>query len=387
MPLHKRATQEELRARIGAWNQCYSVGTEVRAERYPERIHKTRTAAMILFDQKPVIYLEGFNGYFDLHEVQALQSTADASSSAVPSRDVPAPAHASKARAQRVVGFPGQGAQAKGMGAGLFPDFPELVQQADRMLGYSIERLCLEDPEEQLNLTQYTQVALYVVNALGYLQRKQHNDPAVAADFLMGHSLGEYNALLAAGVFDFETGLRLVMKRGALMAAANGGAMAAVLFVGAERIREVLAANGLDSIDFANYNTPAQTVISGPADAVSRAVDLLAGQNIQAVPLRVSAAFHSRYMRAAQEEFAQFIATFSFRAPELPVIANATARPYEPDRIAQTLGEQISSPVRWAESVRYVLGMGEIEFTEIGGTILTRMLKEIAMPAATAMAR
>jgi trans-AT polyketide synthase/acyltransferase/oxidoreductase domain-containing protein len=370
----KRATQEELLSQIGAWNRCHAVGTLVHAQLYPDRVHKTRTEAMVLFDQKAVIYLDGFNGYFDLNEVRPVGDIAPASSEPV----------VNVAPAKRIaVVFPGQGAQNKGMGKDLFAAFPELTRRADEILGYSLERLCLEDPDNQLNQTQYTQVALYVVNAFGYLKRKQQNDRSVEADFLLGHSLGEYNALLAAGVFDFETGLRLVIRRGELMGAAGGGAMAAVLRVSADRIREVLAQHGLDAIDLVNYNTPMQTVISGPTEAMARAVDVLSSEKILAMPLKVSAAFHSRYMREAQQSFAEFVGTFTFNAPNRPVIANATARPYERDRIAQTLSEQIASPVLWMESVRYVLGQGEVEFTEIGSTILTRMVTEISAEVAS----
>lgn len=375
--LAKRATQSELLAETREWNMRHPVGTEVLTQLYPGRVHRTRTEAMILFDQKAVIYLEGFNGYFDLREVSLPGEASGGGAADATAGPAVRPAVTTLPARRTALVFPGQGAQAKGMGRELFAAFPDLTRRAGEILGYPVERLCLEDPDRQLDLTQYTQPALYVVNALDHMQRVQRHDPAVNADFLLGHSLGEYNALLAAGVFDFETGLRLVKRRGELMGAAAGGAMAAVLRVDAARIREVLSAAGLEEIDLANYNTPRQTVISGPAAAIARAVEALSAQDIMTVPLKVSAAFHSRYMREAQQSFARFLAGFSFKAPGRPVIANSNARPYEPDRIAQTLSEQIASPVLWSDSVRYVLDQGEVEFTEIGSTILTKMIKDI----------
>jgi trans-AT polyketide synthase/acyltransferase/oxidoreductase domain-containing protein len=365
----KRATREELLAQISAWNTRYPVGTDVHTQLYPDRVHKTRTQAVLFLDQKAVIYLEALNGYFDLHDVHPVECNDSRNGRA----------HDSPAKRIAVL-FPGQGAQSKGMGKNLFTEFPLLTRRSDEILGYSIERLCLENPENQLNQTQYTQVALYVVNALDYMARRQQNDPAIMAEFLMGHSLGEYNALLAGGAFDFETGLRLVMKRGELMGAA-GGAMAAVLGESPDRLREALDQHGLDVIELANYNTPKQTVISGPSEAIARAVHLLSAENIMAIQLNVSAAFHSRSMRAAQQSFAEFVKTFSFNAPNPLVIANATACPYEQGRIAETLIDQIASPVRWTDSIRYVLRQGQFEFTEIGSSILTKMVKEIVSTA------
>lgn len=400
----KTASHEKLLAEISAWNRQHPVGTAVNSQLYPGRVLKTRTEAMTLFDQKAVIYLEGFNGYFDLVEVVPVNEAASgtrltAASAAVPAPAAPAaaapavaaPAPLTPAAALPGVSadagkriallFPGQGAQSKGMGKTLFEAYPEETRKASEILGYSIETLCLDDPQDQLNQTQFTQPALYVVGALGYFQRRDANDPSARPDYCMGHSLGEYNALLAAGVFDFETGLRLVIKRGQLMASASGGAMAAVVRVGSARIQQVLEANGLDAIDLANFNTPTQTVISGPADTMARAVEIFGKEKILAMPLKVSAAFHSRYMRDAQQDFAAFLKDFNLQAPRVTVIANATARPYEADSIADTLSAQIASPVLWTASVNKVLDAGEVEFVEIGSSILTKMVKEIRAAA------
>ena len=165
--------------------------------------------------------------------------------------------------------FPGQGSQAKGMGGRpLFDKYPEWVAGADRILGYSIAELCLDDPRRELHRTQFTQPAIFVVNALSGLDRiAQHGRP----DFVAGHSLGEFNALLLAGCFDFETGLQLVRRRAELMGQAAEGGMAALLNTPADTLRAVLDDNGLDQIDIANFNTPKQIVISGARHQIAEA--------------------------------------------------------------------------------------------------------------------
>lgn len=285
-----------------------------------------------------------------------------------------------ESRSMKAVIFPGQGSQFKGMGKELFPLFPEQVRSASEVLGYSVEDLCLNDREGLLSKTQYTQPALYVVNALHYYRAQatqEEGGNAKAPMFFAGHSLGEYNALHAAGVFSFETGLRLVQKRGELMGRASGGGMAAVLGISAQEIRGMLDEHRLDGIDIANLNTPTQTVIAGDHEALAAAAQLFSKMNLRYVPLNVSAPFHSRHMQPVQAEFAQFLRGFSFEAPKATVIANATARPYDGSRIADTLARQIANPVHWVDSIRYVMGKGEVEFQELGATILSRMVNEI----------
>ncbi|TCV93444.1 trans-AT polyketide synthase/acyltransferase/oxidoreductase domain-containing protein [Luteibacter rhizovicinus] len=285
-----------------------------------------------------------------------------------------------ESRKMKAIIFPGQGSQFRGMGKDLFPLFPEQVRKASDILGYSLEDLCLNDRQGLLSQTQYTQPALFVVNALHYFRQREldaANEAGPPPDFFAGHSLGEYNALLAAGVFSFETGLRLVKKRGELMGMASGGGMAAVLGTSATEIRAMLDGHDLGQIDIANFNTPAQTVIAGDKDALTAASELFSRMNLRCVTLNVSAAFHSRHMRSAQAEFAGFLQQFSFSAPEVTVIANATARPYDPARIAETLASQIATSVQWVDSIRYVMGKGDVEFHEIGGSVLSKMVHEI----------
>ncbi len=278
----------------------------------------------------------------------------------------------------RVYLFPGQGSQKVGMGAELFKEFPQETAIADAILGYSIEELCARDPRQQLNRTNFTQPALFVVNALSYLKKTQ--TPGNAPDYVAGHSLGEYDALYAAGVFDFATGLKLVQKRGQLMSLATGGGMAAVLGMTVDAIRAVLNERGLSAIDIANLNTPAQTVLSGLEKDIREAQPIFEQAGARKyVPLPVSGAFHSRYMAPARAEFEQFLKGFTFQAPKIPVIANVTAQPYAAADIATNLGKQITSSVRWVESIQGLLALRpDAQFEEVGpGIVLTGMMKQI----------
>ena len=271
--------------------------------------------------------------------------------------------------------FPGQGSQAIGMGVELFSHFPEQIKQADEVLGYSIKELCLEDPKQQLSNTEYTQPALYVVEALSFLARSAEES---VPKYLIGHSLGEYTALFAAGVFDFVTGLKLVQKRGELMSKASEGGMLAVINLPEERIRYLLRVNGLESIDFANFNSPEQIVLSGPIVEIIKANEILVVEAMMCVPLKVSGAFHSRYMKYAADEFAHFIAPFKFSPLTNEVVANVTAPPYTDNVVKENLVKQITHPVRWTEMTRYLKDKGETVFIEVGpGKVLTRLVTQI----------
>nr|QUJ23685.1 malonyl CoA-acyl carrier protein transacylase [Streptomyces sp.]QZA73311.1 malonyl CoA-acyl carrier protein transacylase [Streptomyces sp.] len=276
----------------------------------------------------------------------------------------------------KVYVFPGQGAQKKGMGSSLFGEFTDLTRAADSILGYSIKELCLEDPDGLLDRTQYTQPAMYVVNALSYY--KKLRETGLVPDVVAGHSLGEYNALLAAEVFDFETGLRLVRKRGELMGRASGGGMAAVLNASEPEIRAILADNGLDTVDLANFNTPSQIVISGRAEDIDAAKPLFQTGNHLFMPLRTSGAFHSRYMEPARAEFEEFLAGMALSKPRIPVISNVTARAYEDHLVKESLTQQMVNAVRWSDSMEHLLGHPGVEFEEIGhGNVLTKLLEKI----------
>jgi len=279
--------------------------------------------------------------------------------------------------------FPGQGSQRRGMGQGLFDDVREYAaveKEVDALLGYSLRKLCLEDTDNRLKETQFTQPCLYVVNALHYYTAvAQGVQPA----YLAGHSLGEYNALLAAGVFDFLTGLRLVKKRGELMSQAKNGAMAAVIGLGASLITKVIDENRLASLDVANFNSPSQIVVSGPTDDIKRAGPFFEkGGARMYMPLQVSAAFHSRYMADAAKAFAGFLAPISLAPPKIPIIANVTARPYPAvnpsESIKSLLVNQIVQSVQWTQSIRFLISQGVTEFREMGpGNVLTKSVQQI----------
>ncbi|MEV6767366.1 ACP S-malonyltransferase [Nocardia sp. NPDC051030] len=276
--------------------------------------------------------------------------------------------------------FPGQGVQRRGMGGDVFERFPVLCGQADTVLGYSIERLCREDPRRLLNRTEYAQPAIYVVNALHHLDASGPDRPV--ADYLAGHSLGEYNALLAAGCFDFETGLRLVRRRAELMAESDGGGMAAVVGVAPAVIEEALRAGGLANVVIANYNADEQCVLSGTAADLARARPIF--EKLDGVrgfvPLRVSGAFHSPLMEPAAAAFRTVLDTVDFDEPRTPVISSVTGRPFAPggQALRDALAEQITRPIRWDECVRYLRRAGVTDFVEAGeSTVLTSLIDKI----------
>jgi trans-AT polyketide synthase/acyltransferase/oxidoreductase domain-containing protein len=278
---------------------------------------------------------------------------------------------------KRVYVFPGQGSQAKGMGKDLFDEFAPQVEQASQLLGYSLRTLCLDDPQNQLNLTQFTQPALYAVCALTYQQKVRESGKP--PDLVAGHSLGEYTALFAAGAFDFLTGLRLVQKRGELMGKVSGGGMAAVIGLSGQQVGQALAASSLSGLDIANLNSYDQIVIAGPQEEVTRAVPVFETAGARGViPLKVSAAFHSRYMLPLEEEYAAFLKGVTFAPLQFPVIANYSAVPYRDEEIALNLARQVSHPVRWVESVEYLLRQGPVEIEEVGpGKVLARLVQQI----------
>jgi trans-AT polyketide synthase/acyltransferase/oxidoreductase domain-containing protein len=280
--------------------------------------------------------------------------------------------------------FPGQGSQHKGMGMELFdqvPQFKAVEKEADTLLGYSLKALCLDDPDNRLSQTQFTQPCLYTVNMLHYFKRIA--DGGAPPAYLAGHSLGEYNALLAAGAFDFMTGLALVKKRGELMMRAKNGGMAAVIGLNSDRIAEFLEEYRFDSLDIANYNSPSQTVVAGPLLEIERATGILNDlPGCRCIPLPVSAAFHSRYMNEVSEAFAEFLDPFEFDEIRIPVISNVTGRPYPmgagSQGIKALLVKQISHSVKWTESIRYLMGKGASVFEEIGpGIVLSRLNQQI----------
>jgi len=284
----------------------------------------------------------------------------------------------------KVFVFPGQGSQKKGMGGDLFdavPQFREWEPEVDAILGRSLRTLCLEDPDQLLNQTQFTQPCLYTVNALHYLDHCAKTGESATA--VAGHSLGEFNALYAAGAYSFLDGFRLVQRRGQLMSAAQGGGMAAVVGVSVPRIESILKEYALNDLTVANRNSPTQVVLSGDRAQLHQAQELMkaAGCRLYSI-LPVSAAFHSPHMDEAARAFGDDLKTIEFAELDRLVMANRTALPYPsngPTDVFRTLlTEQMIHPVLWTDSVRYLLEHGATEFLEMGpGKVLTRLIRQI----------
>jgi [acyl-carrier-protein] S-malonyltransferase len=283
--------------------------------------------------------------------------------------------------------FPGQGSQVVGMGKALYDAYPDvraLYERADSILGYSLSRICFEGPADTLQQTNHAQPALLVTEIAHLIAlRQRYPGEFVGSQFVAGHSLGEYSALVAARALDFEAALKLVAERGRLMQAIGSTlgqptGMAAVLGLDLEVLAEVCEAA---SVDIANLNAPGQVVVSGPLDALE-AVSTLARERgaRRVMPLQVSAAFHSRWMRLMADEFATHIDATHISHAVVPVVANVTARPItHPDDIKRLLREQTYSPVRWIESVEYMAERGVDAFAEIGpGKVLAGLIKRIA---------
>lgn len=274
--------------------------------------------------------------------------------------------------------FPGQGSQKKGMGQNVFKHYSHLVEQANAVLGYSIEKICLEASEQVLAQTKYTQAAIYVVNTLLYLEDTKRRERY--PDYVAGHSIGEFNALFAAGVFDFVTGLELVQQRANLMSATSAGTMCVVLGLSASQVSNLLEAADLHMIDVAAWNAPEQVVLAGTQEALSTATPLFLSKGALKVhPLSVSGAFHSRFMQPAATQFEALLKGYQLSTPKIPVLSNYTAQPHQSENIKSNLSQQLCRPVRWLESIEYVLKKdAETTFVEVScHPVLTRLIEQI----------
>lgn len=271
--------------------------------------------------------------------------------------------------------FPGQGSQKSGMGYELFSKYTDLVNSADEILGYSVVDLCLNNIDNRLQQTLYTQPALYIVNTLTYLQWLEDNKRE--PDYVLGHSLGEYNALFAAGAYDFLTGLKIVKKRAELMQSISGGSMAAILGLATTQVVEVLLESQYE-LTVANYNSYTQTVISGKHDDILKIKPVFEMAGASFYQLNVSGAFHSPYLKSSKQEFAGFLSQFRYQPLKIPVISNVSAEPYSNQQLVEYLTWQMVSPVRWVKSIEYLSQQGVEEFIETGpGRVLTNLLKHI----------
>lgn len=260
--------------------------------------------------------------------------------------------------------FPGQGAQCRGMGGDLFDRYAELCREVDEILGYSVRDQCLDGASPGLEDTRWVQPALFVVGALTYLERRER---CAAPDYVAGHSLGELGALFAAGCFDLATGVRLVKRRGELMAGASPGGMLAVVGAAPADVDDLLGRLELGDLDVANRNSATQVVLSGPDAALLAVAKTIRATGAgRCVPLRVSAPFHSRWMADAATSFHAFLADVHLSDPTIPVISNVTARPYAPGAVRENLARQVREGVRWWESMSFLRARGVEDVVEIG---------------------
>ncbi|HEX7820714.1 MAG TPA: ACP S-malonyltransferase [Sphingobium sp.] len=288
--------------------------------------------------------------------------------------------------------FPGQGSQAVGMGKALGDASPvarEVFQEVDEALGQNLYRLMTEGPESELTLTENAQPAIMAnaIATLRVLEREGNILLSAKADFVAGHSLGEYTALCAAGALDLSTTARLLKTRGQAMQAAvpvGIGAMAALLGADIEKAEALAAAAAQGEVcEVANDNDPSQVVISGHRGAVERAVAVVKDYGIKrGILLPVSAPFHCALMQPAADVMADALAGAPLSAPVVPLYANVLAAPIgAPDEVRQRLVEQVTGRVRWRESVAAMSDAGVAQFMEFGGKVLGPMVKRIAPDA------
>ena len=281
--------------------------------------------------------------------------------------------------------FPGQGSQKVGMGAALREARPELFDRylglAREVSGLDVPRLALEGPIEELTRTDVAQPALF---ALSLAVAELAHDAGLRPDYVAGHSLGEYTAAVAAGALALDDGMRLVSRRGSLMASIQNerpGAMAAIIGLERDAVQRLCeeAADG-EVLAPANFNTPAQIVVSGETAAIDRIVELAPGAGARrAVRLQVGAAFHSRMMEPVQRELAEEMESISWSGPRVPIASNASGRlARSGDEVRQALIDQIASPVQWVECVHTLVSEGCAAFLELGpGRVLGGLVRQI----------
>jgi [acyl-carrier-protein] S-malonyltransferase len=278
--------------------------------------------------------------------------------------------------------FAGQGAQVVGMGKDLAEQVPSAkawFERANASLGYDLTSICFNGPEPELTKTENAQPGIFLVSWVAF-QLLKERAPKLEYQATAGLSLGEFTALSAAGAMSFEDGLRVVRQRGRFMqeaCEATRGGMAAVIGLDEGPTREVCAQAG---VVLANLNCPGQLVISGEADKITQACELAKAKGARrALPLPVAGAYHSPLMASAQPKLKEELGKVKLNAPAVTVVSNVTAQPHgTPDEIRNRLVEQVTSSVRWEESMRYLLGQGFTRFIELGpGTALSGFMKRI----------
>ena len=282
--------------------------------------------------------------------------------------------------------FPGQGSQAVGMGKDLYESFEiakNVFDTADRVLNKTITTLCFEGPEDALKQTVNTQPCIVTMSIAAMEALKSEFD--ISPDYVAGHSLGEYCAMYSAGVMSLENTLKAIQKRADLMGSTKGGAMAAVLSAPEGALEEALkGASSIGYVDVANYNSPAQVVITGDESAVKKAGEILLEKGARrVVPLAVSGAFHSKFMENAGKEFEKFAADLSLNNAAIPVITNVDAMATTgKDDFRVKMPKQIYSSVHWTQTIQKMVNDGVEIFIEIGpGKVLAGLNKKIAPEA------
>lgn len=277
--------------------------------------------------------------------------------------------------------FPGQGAQYSGMGKDLYESSSvakKLFKTANDVLNFDIAKIMFEGTEEELVQTKVTQPAIYIHSVILSKVKKDLFKP----DMVAGHSLGEFSALAAIDGLSFEDGLKLVSKRAMLMqkaCEAEPSTMAAVLKMEASVLERILMTITDDTVVAANYNTPEQIVISGTVTGIEKATELIKKANGRVLPLKVGGAFHSPLMQPAHDELSEAIMATNIDMPNCPIYQNVNGQPVRnPDIIKSNLVKQLTSPVRWTQTIQNMLAAGANSFTEVGpGTALQGMVRRI----------
>lgn len=284
--------------------------------------------------------------------------------------------------------FPGQGAQAVGMGKDVYENYESaknVYDTADKVLNKSITKLCFEGPEEDLKQTKNTQPCIVTTSIALMEAFKSMID--ITPDYTAGHSLGEYCAMYTAGVMDLETTLKLIQKRADLMGETKGGTMAAVLNATDEQLQAGLAeGRKVGYVDIANYNSPVQVVMTGDVDAVKAASDYMLANGVRRViPLAVSGAFHSKYMEKAGEQFKAYLADFELNDAKLPVYTNVDAEATtSASDFKAKMPMQIHSSVHWTQTIQKMIAQGVDTFVEIGpGKVLAGLNRKISSDITT----
>lgn len=282
---------------------------------------------------------------------------------------------------KRAIVFPGQGSQVVGMGrdfAEAIPECKALFDQANEILGYDLEKICFEGPQEELNKSNNAQLGIFVASAAAFkaLQLKQ---PDLEYDILAGHSLGEWTALYVAGVVGFEDTIKILRARGEYMQAAceeNPGAMLAVMNLDGDVLVKIAEEAGCH---VANFNSLVQTVLSGTAESIDRAEELVQAAGAKrAIRLPVAGAFHSPLMQPAADKMGEFLAPIDFGSEQTPVLSNVTALPHGSTSVKDDMLKQITSSVQWVSIIQWMAANGVEEIVECGpGKVLAGLIKRI----------